>query len=56
MGSERLTSRDVISTYGTMTDPYYGFNPRHGFPQHQSPGQRFNMAGKYDDAWWKLEN
>ena len=56
MGSERLNNREAISTYGTQTDPYYGFNPSTNSVNAKARDRDLTWQVKYDDAWWKLAN
>ena len=56
MGSERFNKRDGISTSGTMTDPYYGFDPETS--SLNSKARDMDLIGqfKYGDAWRSLAN
>ncbi len=56
MASERFNRRDTITTYGTMTDPYYGFDPDTAFLNTKSRDRDLISQVKYDDTWWKLAN
>jgi len=56
MASERWNTRDGISTSGTMTDPYYGFDPMTSSIGTKARDRDLTGQVKYDDQWWKLRN
>jgi iron complex outermembrane receptor protein len=56
MASERLNKRDALTTYGTSTDYYYGFDPATFSVNTKARDRDLTWQVKYDDAWWKLAN
>lgn len=56
MASERFNKKEGISTSGTMTDPYYGYDPMTSALNSKARDTDLTWQMKYNDQWWKIGN